>query len=166
MFKVFVWCSPPHPTKRRSNSVAKHTKNPRAGSPIPFRPSIPSRVIPANSHFHQAEMPQGCDKHRPPATRNTSADVLLTFGLVFVARSPSHIRAIVCSIFTSLEAQNCRWKDRRPPSLETCQSNLCPHGQCSICGVRPLPKRVFPLSRKLFHNFAEPKKRNQWCLRS
>ena len=27
-------------------------------------PSIPCRVIPANNHFHHAEMPQGCGKHR------------------------------------------------------------------------------------------------------
>ena len=136
-------------TKRRSNSVAKHTKHPSCwvANRLLDRQSIPCRVTPANCHVHHAEVPQGCGKHRHPATRNESPDVLLRWVGVCCQERVSYSRHRQLNFHTSLEAQNCRWKDRRPPILEMCQSNLCPHVRLSSLDVALHRAYVFPVSR-------------------
>ena len=66
--------------------MAKHTKNPSCW--------VSNRVVGSSSPARDAP------RMRHPATRNESPDVLLSVGLVFVAKSSSLIRTIVCSIFT------------------------------------------------------------------
>ena len=65
ILKVSVWCfaASSHEEEEQQRGEA-HEKSLVLGRESCSGQSIPCRVIPANSHFHHAEVLQGCGKHR------------------------------------------------------------------------------------------------------